>query len=85
MSDAPDNLVTLFKSNRRDPVAVLRAIADNIEAGKYGEVGAVGVVVKGNTVEVFGAGTEDNVTNTGMLLHAGFLRLALVVERHGRN
>jgi hypothetical protein len=47
-------VVTLYQNNFRDPVFSLRAIADEIDEGKYGEVGCVGIVVMGDTTEVFG-------------------------------
>ena len=40
------NVVQLYDSNHRDPVATLRRIADEIEAGQYGDVGTA-VLVKG--------------------------------------
>lgn len=77
-------IVTLQKSNYRDPAAILRVIADDIEAGKFGEVGCVGVVLLGNTMEVFGMGPDSDAPSVGMLLHAGFMRLARSMEDHGK-
>lgn len=81
----PDlNVVTLHESNFRDPVATLRKIADDIEAGAHGEVGAVGVVVLGDTMEVFGFGEDSEAPSIALLLHAGFLRLSRAIEEHGK-
>jgi hypothetical protein len=78
------DIVTLHASNFRDPVATLRAIADEIEGGKYGDVGCVGVVVMGDTLEVFGMGEDSEAPSVAMVLHGGFMRLARAIEEHGR-
>jgi hypothetical protein len=77
-------VVEIHKSNFRDPVATLRVIADQIEAGKYGEVGCVAVAVLGDTLEVFGAGIDSEAPSVAMTLHAGFSRLSKSIEEHGR-
>lgn len=77
-------VVILQESNYRDPVATLRLIADEIEAGEYGEVGCVGIAILGNTLEVFGAGPDSDGTSVAAVLHAGFMRLVGAIERHGR-
>lgn len=74
----------LYPSNFRDPAATLRVIADEIEAGKHGAVGSIAIVVLGNTMEVFGAGEDSELTSTAILLHSGFLRLSRMIEEHGR-
>lgn len=75
---------TLYESNHRDPVATLRNIADEIEAGKFGAVGCVGVTLLGDTMEVFGMGEDSEAPSVALLLHAGFLRLSRAIEEHGR-
>lgn len=77
-------VATLYESNYRDPVAVLRGLADEIEAGDYGEVGCIGVALLGDTFEVFGAGPDSDGTSVAAVLHAGFMRLVGAIERHGR-
>jgi hypothetical protein len=77
-------VTTLYESNMRDPVATLRKIADEMEAGDFGEIGCVGVVLLGDTMEVFSAGPDSDAPSVGMLLHAGFLRLSQCLEEHGR-
>jgi hypothetical protein len=77
-------IVTLYESNFRDPVATLRAIADGVEAGKYGDVASVGIVVLGNTMEVFGGGEDNELCSLAVLFHAAFMRLCGFVESHGR-
>jgi hypothetical protein len=77
-------VVQLYDSNYRDPVATLREIAQDIEAGRYGEVGCVGVVLLGDTMEVFGMGSDSEAPSVGLLLHAGFMRLSSSLESHGR-
>lgn len=78
------NVVPLYDSNHRDPAATLRKIADEIEAGEYGEVGSVAVVLLGDTMEVFGMGTDAEGPSIGMLLHAGFMRISKAIEEHGK-
>jgi hypothetical protein len=76
-------VVTLYQNNFRDPVFSLRAIADEIDEGKYGEVGCVGIVVMGDTTEVFGAGPDSEGPSVATLLYAGFLKLiSPMIERH---
>lgn len=77
------NVVTLRESNFRDPVATLRQIADQIEAGDYGDVGCVGVVLLGDTMEVFGMGIDSEAPSVALLLHAGFMRLSRQLDEHG--
>lgn len=77
-------VVQLRDSNFRDPSATLRKIADEIEAGDYGAVGSVAVVVLGDTMEVFAMGEDAEAPSAALLLHAGFLRLSRAIEEHGR-
>lgn len=76
-------VVTLQESNFRDPVATMRKIADDMEAGEYGEIGSVGVVLLGDKMEVFGFGPDSEAPSVALLLHAGFMRLSKSVEEHG--
>lgn len=78
-------VIPLYESNRRDPVETLRKIADEIERGDLGAVGSVGIVVLGDTMEVYGAGEDSEAPSVALLLHAGFLRLSRSLEEHGRD
>jgi hypothetical protein len=78
------NVVSLYETNFRDPAATLRTIADEIEAGKYGAVGSVGVVVMGSTCEVFGAGEDSEPCSVALLLQAGAHRMIQAMADHGR-
>lgn len=78
-------VITLYESNFREPATTLRKIADQIEAGEYGEVGCLGVVLLGDTMEVFGAGTDCEAPSVGLLLHAAFMRMSKAIEEHGHN
>jgi hypothetical protein len=81
----PDlKVVTLQESNYRDPVATLRRIADDIEAGEYGPVGCAAVALLGNSMEVFGMGPDSEAPSVALLLHAGFMRLSRSIEEHGQ-
>ena len=77
-------VVSIYDENYRNPVSMLRAVADEIEAGDFGGVGTIGVVLLGDTLEVFGGGVEGDTKAVGMLLHAGFLRLSRSIEEHGK-
>lgn len=77
-------VVELRKSNFRDPSATLRVIADEIDAGKYGDVGSVGLVLLGDTFEVFGMGKDSEGPSIALMLHAGFMRLSGAIEEHGK-
>lgn len=68
----------------RDPASQLRHIADGIEKGEWGPVGSFGLVIMGDTVEVFGGGETFDPGDVVMLFHAGIMRLTKEVERHGR-
>jgi hypothetical protein len=80
----PAEIVTLYKSNMRDPVATLRRIADDIESGTYGDVGCLSVVLLGDTMEVFGAGQDSEGPSVAVLLQAGVNRIVHEIESHGR-
>lgn len=82
MSKPDLKVVPIFEY--RNAVSALRHIADEIEAGTYGDVGSVGVVLMGNTVEVFGMGMDSDGAEIATLLNAGALRLTLEVANHGR-
>lgn len=79
-----ENVSVLYASNFRDPVATLRNIADEIEAGKYGEVGCIGIAVLGDRLEVFGAGPDSEGPAVAVTLHAGFMKLTRAIEEHGQ-
>ncbi len=78
------DLRVISESNFRDPAKTLRAIADEIEAGKYGDVTQVGVVVLGSACEVFGAGAEADPCVTATLLQAGAHLMIASIANHGR-
>jgi len=74
---------TLYESNFRDSAATLRKIADEIEAGDFGEVGCVGVSILGDRLRVFGAGPDSEGPSVAMVLHAGFMQLSSALVDHG--
>jgi len=77
------SLHVIHDSTLRDHVAKLRELADSIEAGNYGEVGCVAVVVLGQQCTVLGFGPDSEAPSVGMLLHAGFLQLSQSLANHG--
>lgn len=78
------NVVQLYDSNIRDPAATLRKIADQIEAGDYGEVGCAALAILGDSMEVFGMGSDSEGPSVAVLLHAGFMRISNAIEQHGK-
>jgi hypothetical protein len=78
-------VTTIYPSNFRDVAATLRAIADEVEAGKYGEVGCCGVVLLGDRMEVFAMGPDSGAPSGALLLHAGFASMSRAVEDHGKS
>lgn len=74
---------TLYESNFRDVPATLRHIADEIEADKYGTVGIVGLVLLGDTLEVFGIGPDSEAPSIAQILNAGAMKLTMPILNHG--
>lgn len=62
----------------------LRELADDIENGVYGSVSSCGVAVFGNTLEIFGFGSEASGPTVNLLFQAAVARFATEIERHGR-
>ena len=87
MNEAPKlaEVVSLYETNSRDIPAMLRRMADDIEAGTYGDVSEAAFVLCGDTLEVFGWGPDQDGATSATLLQAGAMRLIRAVERHGRN
>lgn len=77
-------VVELHSSNFRQVAATLRVIADEVDAGKFGEIGCAGVVLLGDQMQVFGMGPDSEAPSVALLLHAGFLRLSKSIEDHGQ-
>lgn len=67
----------------RDPVQGLRKLADDIEAGIYGEVATCAVTTFGDRLEVFGCGADSAGPTVALVLNAGALRIASEIERYG--
>lgn len=68
----------------RDPVKALRNLANDIEAGKYGEVSSCGVVIMGDQMEIFGSGPDCSGTVINLLFNAASHRFAREIEEHGK-
>jgi hypothetical protein len=83
MSQPELKVVEFPYTNITDIVASIRELADDIEAGLYGDVTAFGAALLGDKMEVFGFGGEG-APSIGLLLHAGFMRISASLERHGQ-
>lgn len=77
-------VVSLYNHNYRGTTKTLRSIADRIDAGEFGEVGAVGLVLLGDQMRVFGMGPDSEAPSIALLLRAGFMRLSRTIEEHGK-
>lgn len=55
----------------RDPVRMLRNLADDIEAGKHEEVTSIAIATFGDCgLEVYGGGVDSPAPTIAMLFHA---------------
>ena len=77
-------VVQLPTPEYRDPVKALRNLADEIEAGDWGEIGCCAVAIMGDTFEVFGSGPDSAGPSVAILFQAAIMRLAGEIEKHGR-
>lgn len=79
------NVVDFPTPDYRQPVKMLRNLADAIERGDFGDVTSLGVVTFGDALEIFGAGVDSSATTVAMLFNAAALRFAAELEAHGRD
>lgn len=77
-------IIEFDNTSQRDAVATLRKIANDIEAGQYGEVDSVAVCLLGDTFEIFGMGDDRTGEKVSLLFQAGVQRIANAVESHGK-
>lgn len=73
---------TLYDASLHDVPAMLRKIADNIEADKYGGIGSAVLVMMGKQLTVHGFGKAD-AGDVSLLLGAAQLKLHKPVADHG--
>jgi hypothetical protein len=66
---------TIKPAEFKDPVKLLRNIADDIEAGNYGEVETIVVGLRGETYETFGGGKLASLQDCGFLFGVCATRL----------
>lgn len=78
------NVVPIYNSNFRQVPETLRFIAKEIEAGKYGDVGCAGLVIVGDTMEMFGMGEDADAPSVALLFQAALLRFAKSIEEKGK-
>ena len=78
------NVVQFPTPNYKDVVKALRNLADEIEAGEWGEIGCCAVAIMGDTFEVFGSGPDSAGPSMAILFQAAIMRMAGEIERHGR-
>lgn len=56
---------------------VMRKIADEIEAGKYGDCASAAFVLAGDRLEVFGLGERGDAPTVSYLLSSGAVKMTL--------
>lgn len=78
------NVVNFPVPEYRDPVKALRNLADDVEAGRYGEVSSCGVVLLGDRMEVFGSGEDSEGPTIALLFSAAAHRFAKEIEEYGQ-
>ena len=78
------NVVNFPVPDYRDPVKALRNLADDIEAGRYGDVSSCGVVLFGDRMEVFGSGEDSEGPTIALLFNAAAHRFAKEIEEYGQ-
>ena len=60
----------------KDPVQMLRNLADNIENGKYGEVNTIAIATFGDAgLEVFGGGADSVGPTVAMVFQAASMKM----------
>ena len=67
-----------------DVPAKLRKLADDTEAGKYGQPGTCVVAMLADRMQVFSFGPESNMTAAHVVLHAAMLLIAQELVDHGK-
>ena len=78
------NVVNFPVPDYRDPVKALRNLANDIEAGRYGDVSSCGVVLLGDRMEVFGSGEDSEGPTIALLFNAAAHRFAKEIEEYGQ-
>lgn len=84
MSEKPSlaPVATLYTHTLRDVPAILRSIADAVEAGEYGGTVQCAVVLNSAKLEIFSAGADP--TEVHYLLCCGAARMQEPLLRKGR-
>lgn len=77
-------VVTLYERNLRQVPEMLRALADDIAAGKYGEVSCCAISMLGDKLTVHAYGPDSAGPSAAIVLHAGFNQISESLEQHGR-
>ena len=67
----------------RDPVKMLRNIADGIEAGEHGDVQTIGIALFGDSLELFGGGPDSAAPTVALIFSAAVQRFAREIEQFG--
>lgn len=84
MTDKPNLTVVAFPhSSLVDVPTKLMELAEDIRNGTYGDVTALGIVLMGDKLHVFGFGREADGLSVSCLLRAGSLRIEKQLEEHG--
>jgi hypothetical protein len=78
------NVVQFPTPDYKDAVKALRNIADEIEAGAYGDVSTAAIALFGDKLEVFGAGSDSEAPTVALLFSAAAARFAREIEEYGR-
>lgn len=78
------NVVNFPVPDYKNPVTMLRNLADQIEAGEFGEVNTIAIATFGQSLEIFGGGSDSEAPTVALLFNAAAMRFAREIEEYGR-
>lgn len=67
----------------KNPVTMLRNLADRIEAGDFGDVSTIAIATFSDRLEVFGGGADSEGPTCALLFNAAAMRFAREIEQYG--
>lgn len=78
------NVVDFPVPDYKNPVMMLRNLADEIEAGVFGEVNSIAIVTFGDGLNIFGGGCDSEAPTIALLCQAASHRFAKEIEEFGQ-
>ena len=78
------NVVQFPTPDYKDPVKALRNLADEIEAGEFGDVTTCAIALFGERLDVFASGPDSEAPTVALLFSAAAHRFAREIEEFGK-